>query len=159
MRTWNMTPKRWIGIASLLLLILWWGVPSFNKWRADRLVDELCAKDGGIKVYETVTLSKDRFSKFNEIYVSQKKDWKSPEEYYSTSETTWIIPEGRKFGELDMWRYHDRLFRASDNKILAEGIGYSRRGGDAIGRVHPSHYTCSISADIKYVNQKTFIHN
>jgi len=38
------------------------GCTTPSQWIADAQVDELCTKDGGIKVYETVTLPKERFS-------------------------------------------------------------------------------------------------
>ena len=151
--------KLWVGMVFVILLSIWFGIPSFNKWQADKLVDELCAKDGGIRVYETVKLLPERFNEFGEILVPLKKDAKSTDEFFFTSETQWIIPEGAQVRDLDLRRYNDRLFRARDGKLLAEGIGYSRRGGDAAGPWHPSHHECSTQSDIKYVNQKTFSHN
>lgn len=131
----------------------------FNKWQADKQVDELCAKDGGIKVYETVKLPAKRFGEFGEIYVPEKKYAKPTDEYYYTSETLWIIPEGTQVRDIALWRHDDKLFRTKDGKLLAEGIGYARRGGDAAGPWHPSGYLCPTQSDIKYVNQKTFIHD
>lgn len=154
--------KLWGAIIVAVLLAVWLGVPAFNKWRADRLVDELCAKDGGIKVYETVTPPAERFSKFGEIYVPLLKDAKLTDEFYYVGETQWIVGDGKKnIGDLDLYRYHDKLFRASDKKLLAEGIGYTRRGGDPIGPWHPSSYTCPplSGASIKHVNQRVFVRN
>lgn len=146
-----------IGVFFFIMLFVWLGVPEINKWRADKMVDELCAKDGGIKVYEAVKLPVERFSEFGEIYVQLKKDAKPTDEYYYTSETLWIVPKATQFGNLDLRRYHDKLFRAKNHKLLAEGVGYSRRGGDAAGPWHPSHYGCAMQSSIKYVNQKLFI--
>lgn len=148
----------WSGIALVFMATIWWGIPAVNKWRVDKAVDELCAKDGGIKVYEAVRLSEEKFNEFGEVYVPTKKNAKSMDEYYYTNETTWIIPEGKQVRDIDLRRYHDRLFRAKDGKLLAEGVGYSRRGGDAVGPWHPSHYACPAQSDEKYINQKVFIH-
>lgn len=150
-------PKLWIGLAVVVLFSVWLGIPTFNKWRADKLVDELCAKDGGIKVYERVKLPAARFSEFGEIYVPPQKSALPIDEYFYTSETQWIIPEGTQVRDIALWRYHDKLFRAEDSKLLAEGVGYARRGGDAAGPWHPSGYSCHGQSDIKYVSQKTFI--
>lgn len=143
MRTWNMTPKRWIGIAGLLLLILWWGVPSFNKWRADRLVDELCAKDGGIKVYETVILPKERFNQWGQFVVLEKRIMKPDDEYYTVWKTTDIIGKHNSSDifKLTVYQHYFAMYRVADNKLLSEAIGYSRRGGDPFGALMPSAYS------------------
>lgn len=146
------------GGAFAVFFLVWWGIPASNKWQADKLVDGLCAKDGGIKVYETVKLSPERFSEFGEILIPLKKDAKSTDEYFFTSETTWIIPEGNQVRDLDLRRDHDKLFRAQDGRLLAESVGYSRRGGDPASPAHPSYYACPQHAGVKYMNQKVFIH-
>src|SRR5690242_9906847 len=48
---------RWKEAAALLLIGLWWGIPALLVWKADRLVDDLCAANGGFNVYEPVLLS------------------------------------------------------------------------------------------------------
>lgn len=146
------------AIAVVVILVAWLGMPTFNKWRADRFVDELCAKDGGIKVYEAVRLPEERFDKFGEIYVPSLKEAKPMDEFYYVSETQWIKKSDDVFA-LVMWRNHDRLFRAAENKLLGEAIGYSRRGGDPISPLHISSYACPIDADIKFVKQKVFVKN
>lgn len=155
----NFRTKFLIGIAVAIFLSLWVGVPMFKKWQADKLVDQLCAKDGGIIIYETVKLPADRFSKFGEIYVP-KRGATLTREYYYTSDTQWIIPEAIKFGNLDLRRVNIKLYRAIDGKLLAESIGYSRRGGEVYFLPsHPSHYNCSFKYGIKNVSKSVFIHN
>lgn len=144
-------------IVFIFLFAAWGGIPAFNKWRADKKVDELCAKEGGIEIYGTVKLPAEKFTEFGEIYVPQKKQAKSSDEYFYTTETTWIIPEGTQVRDLTLWRDHYKLFRAIDGKLLAESIVYARRGGDAAGPWHPSHYACPAQAGGKRVNQRVFI--
>lgn len=150
-------PKFWVGIVLVVLFAVWSGIPAYNKWQADKRVDALCAKDSGIKVYETVKLPADKFSEFGEIYVPEKSYAKPTDEYYYTSETQWIIREGTQVRDLDLRRYHEKLFRVADGKLLAEGVGYARRGGDAAGPWHPSSHSCPVQSGTKSMNQQTFI--
>ena len=126
---------------------LWWGVPTYRIGRADAQVQELCDKDGGIKVYETVKLPANRFDHYGNIMFGTrwgpptKEFAKEGDDFYYTWETTWIIPE-TSASALTMWRNHQRLFRVADQKLIGEAISYSRRGGDPIGPWHPSSFGC-----------------
>ena len=132
------------AIAGVVLIVLWWGVPTFNKWRADRLVDELCAKDGGVRVYETVTLLADRFNNLGQPQVPDKKYAKTTDEYFSTWLTTDIRGNSNTtdYNALVVIRNEHNYFRSTDEKLLGRLVTYGRRGGDPIGPWHPSHYSC-----------------
>lgn len=134
-------------VATILVVsffVLWLGVPTFNKWRADRLVDELCAKDGGIKVYETVYLPKDRFNRWGQFNVLGKDVKENNDEYYRVLETQDIVGNhnSSEVSELTVYRIHLSVYREDDDKLLGEGVGYTRRGGDPISPFHPSSYSC-----------------
>lgn len=136
--------KLWGAVAIAILLAVWLGVPTFNKWRADGLVDELCAKDGGIKVYETVTLPAEMFNKWGQFEIPDEKAAKETDEYFRTWEITNIVGkrETSEFNELIVYRHHFKFHRKRDQKLLGELISYARRGGDPIGPWHPSSYAC-----------------
>ena len=51
-----------IGLLLLVLLLA-----GCEKHRLDEQVKELCAKDGGVKVYETVTLPKEVFTEYGDL--------------------------------------------------------------------------------------------
>ena len=51
-----------IFLACILLLLL----SGCERWYLDSKMEELCAKDGGIKIYETVTLPASDFNEFGE---------------------------------------------------------------------------------------------
>ena len=116
----------------------------FNKWRADRLVDELCAKDGGIKVYEQVELSSEFFNNLGQPQIPDKKYTKPSDQYFST----WLTNDIRgnsnttDYNALVIIRNEHNYFRRTDEKLLGRLVTYGRRGGDPIGPWHPSHYSC-----------------
>ena len=129
-----------IGVTIFLVLFgLWWGVPTFLKWRADTQVKELCAKDGGVKVYETVTLPPEKFDQRGIVRFSLSKDRK-------------LIFNGN-YQLINIIHYYDRIYlslrrdqseiwRLSDGKLLGEAVSYSRVGGDPIGPWEPSYSGC-----------------
>lgn len=139
-----MNKKIWAGVIVVVFLGVWWGIPTFNKRQADQQVDALCAKDGGVQVYETVTLLKERFNTLGQPQVPDKDYAKLTDEYFST----WVSNDIRgnsNAGTSDalvIFRGESIYFRRSDGKILGRLITYARRGGDPIGPWHPSHYSC-----------------
>lgn len=139
----------------MALFGFWWGVPTFNQWRADELVDELCAKDGSVKVYESVSLPKERFNRWGQFEVSSERFLKPSDEHYTTWKTTKIIgdPNSSEIWKLSVYQHHFVLFRVSDKKILGESTGYARRGGDPIGPWHPSSHACPGSVKSRLLKQ------
>lgn len=94
----------------------------------DRQVRELCMKDGGVRVYETVNLPAERFDEFGDIRIPTKRNAKAGDEYYYE----W---RDRNFrvGNPTIRRDHFLVFRKSDGKLLGEAISYARLGGDLPG--------------------------
>ncbi len=139
-----MTKNNVLRAAIVLFFLFWQGVPAYNIWQADKRVDELCAKDGGIKIYETVTLPKERFNQWGQFHVPDKDYIKPGDEYYSFWKKKDI--EGNSSYEitaLTIYRSHFMIYQKSDRRLMGEGINYSRRGGDYISPSMPSSYSCS----------------
>ena len=149
-------PKFWVGIVLVVLLSAWLGIPTFNKWQADKMVDELCAKDGGARVYETVRLPSRMFNQYGqpEIYFkSQLYRPKSITESNNTGlyfdlETKDIIGNhnSTNISTLAVWKMRITLHREINSKMLGETVLYARRGGDAVGPWHPSSYSCPMNS-------------
>ena len=128
--------------------VLGWG----KKYAADEQMQELCAKDGGVKIYETVTVPKNQFDKWG---MPRGKNWDGshfpstldPEYHYSRM-TEFLRRGDTLKGEVEMSRYIQLIRRLSDGKLLAESISYGRSGGDHfINRIlggHPSSAGCPI---------------
>lgn len=144
------TAKQWAKLTLFMLFCLWFGIPTFNKWRADKLVEELCAKDGGIKVYEVVSIPKEKFDQWGQFVVPFDDYAKPNDEYYIVWKITNI--QGRHESvdilSLTIYQHHFTLYRTVDRKILGESIIYSRRGGDVVGAFMPSSYSCPNESSI-----------
>lgn len=120
-------------------------VTGCEQVRVDAEVRALCAKDGGIKVYETVTLSTGDYAKYSKLEwrgLPHAKDLSETDEYYRDREQHYYHqPGSRDLAPLEMFRSRSTIVQRSDNKILGENVRYTRIGGD-YGPAHPSHFTC-----------------
>lgn len=115
--------------------LLWLAVGE--KWKADRQVRELCAKDGGVRVYETVTLPAERFDEWGNVGIPERSRAKLTDEYYYESEIHYYREVSPKLLRSRSW-----VVRRSDRKILGEAISYGRSGGDLPGPWHGSSFHC-----------------
>ncbi|MGQ0578866.1 MAG: hypothetical protein ACT4PQ_08175 [Betaproteobacteria bacterium] len=112
-----------------------------EKDRLDAEVRQLCAKDGGIKLHETVTLSPEEYRKLlnrdGELDIRDKDHAKATDAFYFEPRTG-IVRKGDPV--LVRWEY--RLIRQSDMKLLATNVYYTRRGGDLPGPWRESSFSC-----------------
>ena len=120
--------------------------------KLDEEVRRLCAIDGGIKVYETVTLPQDRFDRYGAIRIPSKEDAKPTDQFYYEHSTTYL-----RTGDPVMWRSQHRVIRATDGKLLGESVSYSRRGGDIPGPWHESSFGCPEVGIRPNLNESVFI--
>lgn len=134
---------------SVILGLLWLALGE--KLWLDHQVRELCAKDGGIKVYETVTLPPDLLDKAGRIGIPDKAQAKPSDEYYYESSMLYYHK-----GNPEMWRLHFQVLRRLDNKLLGEATSYARRGGGASGPWHESSFGCPEKSDISDLKKKIF---
>lgn len=138
-------PKLWGSVVFAVLFLVWWGIPTFNKWRADKLVDELCTKDGGSEIYEVVKLPVEKFDAYGQAVLPPSiKYAKANDNYYYDFSTRDIRGklDGTQISDLVIWRGETKIVRVTDKKVMAKFVSYSRRGGDPISPAHPSHYSC-----------------
>lgn len=122
----------------------------------DRKVRELCAKDGGVRVYETVRLPAEKFNQWGQpnfqIPITPYTKLKDGDEYYLEWEILYL-----KQGNPSLWRSHHRLIRRSDHKLLGENIMYARSGGDLPGPWHGSSHKCPEPSQPPYLESSVFI--
>ena len=127
------------------------GLGDCEKGQLDDEVRRLCAIDGGVRVYEEVTLPPERFDKFGSVRVPAKKEAKPTDDFYYERDITYY-----RQGNPEMWRNHVRLIRRSDGKLLGEAIRYSRRCGDMPGPWQSSSFACPIDAGITVLQKRVF---
>ncbi|QOJ23462.1 MAG: hypothetical protein HRU78_07165 [Gammaproteobacteria bacterium] len=119
-----------------------------EKARLDREVDRLCAIDGGIRVYETVTLPADKFDKkygqINFYRPTQGENTLGPEYIYKSDMRYYKKgdPSSQGAHVIAMKRDHIQIIRKSDMQLLGEIVMYYRAGGDLPGPWHHSSYQC-----------------
>lgn len=128
-----------------LLFVVWFGGAFWmvigKKEYYDAQVRELCAKDGGVKIYESVTLPADKFNKWGQI------NFADPTQGENSLGADYLVEENSRSLRAEneqptLIRRHYRVFRRSDRKLLGERISYSRRGGDLPGPWNPSSFSC-----------------
>lgn len=140
-----------LGIALLMVWIGWpfWEVAG-KKMYYDAKVRELCAKDGGTRVYERVMLPEENFNR------SGQPNFYRPGEGENSLGPEYVFKEHiyhYRPSDPEVLREHQWVFRRSDEKLLGEGIIYIRRGGDLPGPWHHSWYTCPERGDMNLLEQ------
>jgi len=133
------------GVVGVLLFSVWFGGAFWEvagkKMYWDAKVREMCAKDGGIKVYETVELPPEMFNQWGQINFYRPIDDENAlgPKYMVKDEDRFLRPENEKPAII---RHHFLVLRRSDGKLLGERVAYVRRGGDIPGPWHPSSFSC-----------------
>jgi len=81
----------------------------------DQQVRDMCATDGGVRVYETVRLPAERFDKWGNVNVPNKRYAKLSDEYYSEFEDHYL-----RQGNPSLLRIRTWVVRQSDGKVLGD---------------------------------------
>jgi hypothetical protein len=108
-------------------------------------MNELCKKDGGVHVFETVVLPSEMFDQNGDAFPGWRSrsvvDRLGPS-YSFARENVYLKKGDPVNGQAELRRWHWTITRKSDNKVLAEATGYSRAGGDLIQIDHFSSNAC-----------------
>jgi hypothetical protein len=117
-------------VALLILATSSMALSGCEKDRLDEQVRELCAKDGGVKVYETVSLSAESFESDGRLKFFRPSLGEAAlgSDYLYKKSTHYF----RK-GDPVMFKSHYQIIRKQDGKLLGEAVFYSRGGGDLPG--------------------------
>ncbi len=125
---------------TLLLIVIAWAVfVEGRKAYLDYEVRDLCAKDGGVKVYETVRLPAEKFNQW------EQPNFYQPTQGENTLGAEYIFKKEQHYyrrGNPEMSRHHYQVFRRLDGKLLGETVFYGRGGGDMPGPWHESSFVC-----------------
>jgi hypothetical protein len=122
-----------------------------EKYELDRKMEELCKKDGGVKIYETVKLPSNLFDEIGQPHFSGDTNFKRLNSgttrslgdayIYIIEDTALKVGDPLK-GESYLGRSHYKIQRNADKKILAEEIQYLRAGGDLFVIGHHTSKVC-----------------
>ena len=122
-----------------------------EKFTLDRQMEELCKKDGGVKVYETVTLPASMFDQWGDPFpgwrakvLQGKPEERLGAEYRYVVETVYLKQGDPIKGEGRLDRTSERIYRRADGKLIGEAISYGRSGGDFIAYAHPTSKSCPV---------------
>jgi hypothetical protein len=122
---------------------------SCSKYALDQKMAELCKKDGGVKVYETVTLSAAEYAgqlKFSTT--ASREDYYGPE-YRFVEEYRVLVGNANdpdpEVGRGRLSRWYSAIYRRADGRLLGEAVQYGRTGGDGVTfGSEPSNSQCPL---------------
>ena len=137
--------------ALTLLAVSACATPSESQLDAE--VRRLCAIDGGIKVYETVTLPVEKSDNSGNVRIPAKNNASLTDEYYYDRAQVVLIS-----GDPQMTKTIHKIVRRSDGKVLGTSVRCGRGGGDLAGPWHPSSFMCpAISNDTPSIESSVFL--
>jgi hypothetical protein len=124
-------------------------VAGCEKFALDRQMEELCRKDAGVRVFETVSLPKEMFDQWGDPFPGWRArvlEGKPEERFGSGYRYLWEISTLKSGdplkGEGRLQRHIVKIIRNADQKLLGEAVSYGRSGGDFIAYAHPTSKSC-----------------
>jgi len=147
---------RWLLLVGLLATAL----GGCEKYELDRRMEELCKQDGGVHVYETVTLPPEMFDPEGYPFPGWRQrteENRLDPEYRFVRQTTYLKKGEPLKGEGQLIRNSWKVIRRSDGKLLGESVLYGRSGGDFISFDHFTSKSCPSQVGNATVIQAVFI--
>jgi hypothetical protein len=145
-----------VTLAALIVLSGCAGYAPGAKSSWDQQLKEMCARDGGVTVYERISISAEQFAKLGKVgaYASISPKWNmQADDVAFWEQSTMIIREGNP----RVSRFEQVVRRRADEKIVARVVRYSRVGGDLpTGLAHESALTCPEEEQILAQREKIF---
>ncbi|MEO8676427.1 MAG: hypothetical protein ABI569_12665 [Casimicrobiaceae bacterium] len=132
-----------------------------EKFALDRQMEELCKKDGGVRIYETVTLPPEMFDQWGDPFPGwrgRKLEDRVGSEYRYLVQTEYLKMGDPLKGEGRLDRTVTRIVRKADEKLMGEAISYGRSGGDFVAYAHPTSISCPVyKSDTDWVIKSVFL--
>lgn len=143
-----MNSTKWLIVLGAVLL----AATGCEKFFLDRQMEELCKKDGGVKVYENVTLPPEMFDQWGDPFPGwrgRKVEERLGSGYRYLTETTYLKHgnPNQLFSEGVLSRSTEKVIRLADGRLMGESVVYGRTGGEAILLGHPSGAICPALAN------------
>lgn len=129
-----------IPVAVVVLLVLAVGFYEGRKAYWNSKVKEMCEKDAGTKVFQTIELNEQQYvlliNKFGKLDIPDDKPDARNAPIVRKETSTYI-----RRNDPEVRRDQLVVIRKSDQQILGTRVTYSRVGGDLIA-LHPSYFSC-----------------
>lgn len=125
-------------VAVLILTIIFY---EGRKAYWDSQVKEMCAKDGGVRIWEEIIVSPAQaglLPKVGNYFGVAIESLAKPEEPAFTRIRETVIHENNP----SVIRYEEDMVRRLDQRIVGVIVSYGRGGGDFPSPAHPSSYHC-----------------
>ena len=138
---WKLAASYFITLIGMSLL------SGCEKWQLDRQMEELCKKDGGVRVYETVKLPPEMFDQSGDPFPGWQG--RTSEDRlgadYLVERTERVLNDGDPLkGQGRLIRIERQVIRRTDGKLLGTSVAYARSGGDFIAFPHPTSKVCPL---------------
>jgi len=122
----------------------------------DAQVREMCERDGGVTIYEKLSISRsdvDLLGRVGETIGIPAKELANPKApVYEEIKITYI-----KKGNPQVTRSEMNVVRRSDRLVIARAVIYARSGGDFPSPSHPSSFSCPDMKVIRSDLQQLFV--
>lgn len=127
-----------VVITCLIAIIALFALSGYERVILNYKMEQLCKKDGGITVYERVTLPASEFRDLTgqplwRYWIAEiPLDGRLGPKYRYVSDRTVLIGKDARDGSGDgqLARLYWAVYRRSDNRLLGEQVEYRRSGGD-----------------------------
>jgi hypothetical protein len=137
-----------VVLAPIVILVVGIGGCEARKAYYDWQVRQMCETDGGVTVYERVTLTRDEYRRLGglngTIPVPEERSAEPNYPYVAQTRRTNI-----RDSDPWIWRSESVYRRRPDGRELARIVSYSRVGGDfPFTASHPSAFSCPEQAKL-----------
>lgn len=130
-----------LGLIGLIALFFFYC--EINKRYWDYRVTQMCKKDGGLHLFESIAISHEEFLAWGGVDgvrgvpIPSEENMRFDIPIFERGEIKTISPH-RPY----VWRSISKYVRRSDGKVLAQHVLYARRGGDFPSPAHESYFFC-----------------
>jgi hypothetical protein len=130
-----------VVLAPIVILVGGIGGCEARKAYYDWQVRKMCEKDGGVTVFERVTLSREEYKQVG-VAIGEMPLSETDEHSRSLFFSTTAIEQLRAANP-QIYRRETKIVRRSDRKEISRQVQYGRIGGDFPTFAHPSSFGCS----------------
>ncbi len=145
-------------VAVVGMALLYFAYCEANKAYWDHNVKQWCERDGGVTIYQKITITTEQAGELGRvagfIAIAPKVKWRSAVPVYTIDKEIFI-----KDGWLKVIKNEREVIRSDNGVAIGKIISYGRGGGDAVAIDHPSSFSCPEIPEYYKEQEKFFIIN